>query len=39
MVREKNDIRTMNSDETFVVNEQTYEVTKKSSMKVGRCGH
>lgn len=33
------DIRTIVSTDCFVLNEQTYIVEKKASMKYGKCGH
>jgi hypothetical protein len=37
--KKENDIRSINSSDTFVVNEQTYDVQKKANMKFPRCGH
>ena len=37
--KKDNDIRCIYSNETFVVNEQTYDVIQRASMKYARSGH
>lgn len=37
--KKENEIRTVVANETFVVNEQTYEVERRASMRYGRSGH
>lgn len=37
--KKDNDVKCIYSDQTFVVNEQTYEVTPRASMRVARSGH
>lgn len=37
--KKENEIRTVVANECFVVNEQTYEVERRASMKYGRSGH
>ena len=37
--KKDNDIRCIYSNDTFVVNEQTYEVVSRAGMKYARSGH
>lgn len=37
--KKENEIRTVVSNECFIVNEQTYEVERRACMKHGRSGH
>jgi N-acetylneuraminic acid mutarotase len=37
--KKENEIRTVVSNECFMVNEQTYEVERRAPMKHGRSGH
>jgi uncharacterized protein (DUF1015 family) len=37
--KKENEIRTIVSNETFFVNESTYEVERRACMKYGRSGH
>lgn len=37
--KKENDIRSVYSSDTFVINEQTYEVMKRANMRSPRSGH
>jgi len=37
--KRENEIKCVYSNETFVVNEQTYEVVQRAPMKYARSGH